>query len=419
MNIILKSVLLDESECDILIKGNKFAKISSKNQKLNANDFYNANVVDCKNLAIMPPFYNAHTHAAMTLLRGFADDMPLKKWLNEYIWPFESKLIPKDIEIGTRLAVLEMIKSGTVFFADMYWHREATAKVVEEMGIRAAIGVTIAENLDSKDHIKSNFKFLKEHKLESERIQLAVMPHSIYTVGENIFKQCVKIASSENYILHTHLCETKSEVFNCKKEIGCSPVELMERYGALHKNFVAAHCVHMSKKDIELMTKSNSFAALNVCSNLKLCSGIPKIAQMYKSKMQLCLGTDGASSNNNLDMLEEMKFASLLAKSQSKAEDFCAADALKLATVNGARAYNINAGVIKEGALADAIFIDLKNERMVPRHNILSNWVYSADSSAINSVMCNGNFVMQNHKVDGEKEILADAISCANSLAKK
>ena len=379
---------------------------------LTVRDYDKAEVVNCKGLAIVPPFYNGHTHAAMTLLRGYADDMPLQKWLQEYIWPFEAKLTAKDIEIGSRLAVLEMIKSGTVFFSDMYWHREVTMKVVKEMGIRAAIGVTIAENLDSPEHIEENFKFLQDHRYENDRVKLAVMPHSIYTVGEKIFKRCAKVANAENYVLHTHLSETLTEIKDCKKQYGCSPVELLAKWNVLGDHMVAAHCVHLSEYDMSLMAESGSAAILNPCSNLKLGSGIPKVNALLDSGMLVGLGTDGASSNNNLDMHEEMKLISLLAKVEpktGKAESLPAEEALKLATANPALAYGIPAGVIAEGFLADALLLDLKNERLVPNHNLVSNWVYAADSSTIHSVICNGKFVMKNRHVDGEEEILKDA----------
>ena len=216
--ILLKSVLMQNAgekpvRKDVLIDGNRFSKISDQ---VSLEEAGNAEVVDCKNFALLPAFYNGHTHAAMSLLRGYADDMELSKWLNQYIWPLEAKLTAKDIEIGSRLAVLEMIKSGTVFFADMYWHREQTMKVVEEMGIRASIGVTIADNLMTEEGLKANFEFLEKHTGESERVKLAVMPHSVYAVGEATLKRCIGIAENENYPLHIHLSETASEVENCK-----------------------------------------------------------------------------------------------------------------------------------------------------------------------------------------------------------
>ena len=417
--LILQSVLFQNEERDILISGKKFAKVT---RELTPRDYENAEVVNCKGFAIVPPFYNGHTHAAMTLLRGYADDMPLQKWLTEYIWPFEAKLSAKDIEIGTRLAILEMIKSGTVFFSDMYWKREATMKVVKEMGIRATIGVTIAENLDTPEHIEENFKFLKDHRLESDRVKLAVMPHSIYTVGEKMFKRCAKVANEENYVLHTHLSETVQEVKDCAKQYGCSPVELLAKWNVLGDHLVAAHCVHLSEYDMSLMAESGSAAILNPCSNLKLGSGIPKVNALLDSGMLVGLGTDGTSSNNNLDMHEEMKLISLLAKVESKkgrADALPAGEALKMATSNPALAYGIPAGVIAEGFLADALLLDLKNERLAPNHNLVSNWVYAADSTAIHSVICNGKFVMRNRHIDGEEDIVKEANACAKRLAGK
>lgn len=411
---ILKSVMNNGKTQDILISGKKFAKVQ---RPLTAADYCNAEIVDCSGLAILPPFYNGHNHAAMTLLRGYADDMPLQEWLTKHIWPFEAKLTPKDIRVGARLAVLEMIKSGTVFFSDMYWHREETIKVVKEMGVRATIGVTIADALQSPELTEASFKFLRDHRLESDRVSLAVMPHSIYTVSDKTFQRCVKVAKEEEYILHTHLSETTKEVKDCKKSHGCTPVELMDKFGALGGNFVAAHCVHLNDNDIALMADSSSAAILNLCSNLKLCSGIPKISKMLESGMLVGLGTDGASSNNNLDMHEEMKLASLLTKVSSRAERLPAAEALKMASSNVAIAYGIPAGVIAEGFLADALLVDLNNERLTPNHNLISNWVYAADASAIKHVICNGKFVMKNRHVDGEEDIIKEAEQTARRLA--
>ncbi|MCF0222394.1 MAG: amidohydrolase [Fibrobacter sp.] len=399
---------------DILISGKRYAKV---NRPLTAKDMDKAEVIDCSGLAILPPFYNGHCHAAMTLLRGYADDMPLQQWLQNHIWPFEGKMTPRDIEIGSRLAVLEMIKSGTVFFADMYWHREQTMKVVKEMGIRATVGVTFAQGLMSEDAIEDNFKFIEKHRFESDRVALAVMPHSPYMVGEALFKRCAKVARQEEMILHTHLAETAKEVRDCKKQYGCTPVEFMDRCGVLGGNFVAAHCVHMSEEDISMMSESESAAIVNPCSNLKLCSGIPKIPKMLESGMLVGIGTDGASSNNNLDMHEEMKLTSLITKVSCGAEKLPAEDVLKMATSNVAIAYGIPAGVIAEGFLADALLVDLSNERLNPCHNLVSNWVYAADSSSIHSVICDGKFVMKNRHVDGEEDIVREAETCAKSIA--
>ncbi len=417
--ILLKSVLMQNAgeppaRKDVLIDGNVFSKIVDGSTPEMAAG---AEIIDCRNFALMPAFYNGHTHAAMSLLRGYADDMELSKWLNEYIWPFEAKLSDRDIEIGSRLAVLEMIKSGTVFFSDMYWHREQTMKVVEEMGIRASIGVTISDVLVSPEGLKANFDFLARHTGESERVKLAVMPHSIYIVSEEYLRRSMEMAEKENYPLHIHLSETEKEVRDCVEQHGCTPVEYLQRIGCLNSRVQAAHCVHFSEKDMEIFAQSGASAILNPNSNLKLSSGIPSIVKMMDRRIPLGLGTDGDSSNNNLDMHEEMKLAALLAKVQGGAETLPASEALKMASVNVARVNGIDAGVIAEGKLADGILVRLDNERMVPCFDLISNWVYSADSRSIDSVICNGRFVMRSGHVDGEEDIVREAGECALRLA--
>lgn len=419
--ILLKSVLMQNAgespaRKDVLIDGNVFSKIVDVSTPEMADG---TEIIDCKNLALVPAFYNGHTHAAMSLLRGYADDMELSKWLNEYIWPFEAKFTDRDIEIGSRLAVLEMIKSGTVFFSDMYWHREQTMKVVEEMGIRASIGVTISDVLVSPEGLKANFDFLAKHTGESERVKLAVMPHSIYIVSEQYLRRSMEMAEKENYPLHIHLSETEKEVRDCVEQHGCTPVEYLQRLGCLNSRVQAAHCVHFSEKDMDVFAQSGASAILNPNSNLKLSSGIPSIVKMKDRRIPLGLGTDGDSSNNNLDMHEEMKLAALLAKVQGEAETLPASETLKMASANVAQVNGINAGVIAEGKLADGILVRLDNERMVPCFDLISNWVYSADSRCIDSVLCNGKFVMRGGHVDGEENILKEASACAARLAGK
>lgn len=416
MKILLKSVFLNDSRKDVLIVGNRFAKIAVD---IPQTEWNGAEVVDCTNFAILPPFYNAHSHCAMTLLRGYADDLPLKKWLEEYIWPFEALMDADAVEIGSRLAALEMIKSGTVFVADMYWNRERTIKVMDEMGLRAAIGVTMAQNLMSLEKIEENFSFLQKRYGVNDRIQLVMMPHSIYLVDEMLLKRCSRFALEEGLYLHTHLSETKMEVENCLREHKCTPVEWLEKCGALNDRLTAAHCVHLSEKDMELMASVNATAVLNPCSNMKLNSGIPNISAMLESKMKIALGTDGASSNNNLDMREEMKITSLLAKSFGHASTLPANEILTLATRNGAQAFGIDAGIIQEGALADALLVRLDEPCMSPLFNLVSNWVYSANSSIIDTVICNGRFLMRNRHIDGEKEIINAAEKCAKKIASK
>lgn len=417
--IALKSATLPGGgKKDILIEGGRFARIADG---LSPQEMENAVVVDCSSFTVLPAFYNGHTHAAMTLLRGYADDMELNRWLTQYIWPFEAKLTADDIEIGSRLAVLEMIKSGTVFFADMYWQRERTIKVVEEMGVRAAIGVTIANALLSEEKLEECFAFLSAHTGESDRVKLVVMPHAVYTVTEPTLRRCIEAARAGNYLIHTHLSETAKEVADCRAQYGCTPVELWQRLGGLDDRFVAAHCVHFTESDIRAFAAAGATAVLNPTSNLKLCSGIPPIPVLLAGGVKLALGTDGASSNNSLDMHAEMKLAALLAKVQGSAETLPAQTALDMATRNVARAYGLpdGTGEIREGAPADCLLVDLGNERMAPCHDLVSNWVYSADSTAIDTVICAGRILMRHRHVDGEEEIVKEAQACAHRLASR
>lgn len=413
-NYLLKSVYLDKATCDILVSDGKFKRIAPSL----TDESPNTEVVDCSGLAILPPFYNAHTHAAMTLLRGYADDMDLFKWLSEYIWPMEAKLSAKHIEIGTRLAILEMIKSGTVFFSDMYWHRKSIMKVVEEMGIRSTVGVLMLEGVPFQEDFESCFRSLEAHEGESERVKMAVMPHSVYTVGEDLMKRCAAMAKAENYVFHIHLSETENENRQCLEKYGCSPTEFLQRTGATETSLVAAHCCCLSENDRRILKDCGATVALNPCSNLKLSSGIPDIPALMNAGIKLSVGTDGTSSNNNLDMHEDMKLVALLAKvcPGGSAETLSAEQALYMATRGGALAYGIDGGIIEEGRLADALLVKMDNERMVPNYHLVSNWVYAADSRAIHSVMCNGEFVMRNGHVDGEEDIIREAKECAIAL---
>lgn len=414
-SLLLKSVWKEGDVVDILIQQNRFHKIAPN--ILPEDIPLHTKIINGAGKAILPPFYNSHTHAAMTLLRGYADDMSLFKWLSEYIWPLEGKLTADDIYCGSRLAILEMIKSGTVFFADMYWNREETIRAAVEMGVRATIGVTFAENLMTPESIEKNFEFLKNERHRHERIKLAVMPHSIYTVGDSLWVRCAEVARSLGLVLHTHIAETKEEVENCQREKGKTPVQYLDDLGVLGPSVVLAHAVHLSPEDIEIIKKRKVTLVHNPGSNMKLGSGIMDIASLMKAKIPIALGTDGASSNNNLDMREEMKLASLLAKVQGDPKLLTAEEVFRMATLNGAQAYGLDAGLIEEGKLADALLIDLNNERLIPNYHLISNWVYSADSRCIDMVICDGQILMEKGHVRDEENILTEAKKFAHRVS--
>ena len=409
--LLLKNILLDGRTTNILIKDGLFADLNA------AADAAADSIYDASGEAIVPSFFNTHTHAAMTLLRGYADDMELFTWLNDHIWPFEAKMTAQDIYNGSRLAVLEMIRSGTTFFCDMYWMMEETAKAVEEMGIRAALGVTLMDRL-GEEKIAADLRFLESWKSPcANRVELAIAPHAVYTAGPELLERCAQAARSNGQRLTIHVSETRQEVEDCIRARGMSPVRWLDKLGVLGPNVIAAHCVYVDPEEMDIMAERGVTVAHNPCSNMKLASGIFPAAKFAASGCNITIGTDGTSSNNNLDMREEMKFASLLAKVSNNSETLPAQEAFKWATANGAKAFGLNAGVIEKSALADAVLLDLSNERLTPNYNLVSNWVYAADSRAISGVLSDGRFVMHKGIVENEEEILAKARESVARLA--
>ncbi len=404
--ILLKDTMLNGARTDVLIAGNRFEKIAP-GQIADAG----TEIVDAAGTAILPPFYNTHTHAAMTLLRGYADDKELFTWLNDHIWPFEAKMSAQDIYEGSRLAILEMIRSGTVFFNDMYWQSDETVRAASEMGIRACVGMTVTDFIGDAA-VEATFERLAALKPgnwadDAGLVRLTLAPHAVYTVCEKLWHRCADFARERGLLLHIHLAETQKEVADCVAAHGKTPVRWLDSLGVLGENVIAAHVVHVDDEEISILRERGVVIAHNPCSNMKLASGTFRSQAFSGAGCRVTIGTDGNASNNNLDMGEETKFAALLAKVSGNPEALPAEEALAWATRNGAEAFGIDAGVIAEGRLADAVLVDLNNERLVPSHNLISNWVYSADSRCIRDVICNGKFLMRAGVIEGEAEILA------------
>ena len=413
MSILIKNVSLDGKNTDIAIRGNRIAEIAPGI----AGSF--DQVIDGSHYAALPPFYNTHCHAAMTLLRGIADDMELFEWLNDHIWPAEAKLTAEDIYWGTRLACLEMIKSGTVFFNDMYFHPAETIRAVEDAGIRAAVGMIVLDvNPDANAAFQRDNEAVWADRFKmSDRIQLAWSPHAIYTVSEANLKMVAEKAAEMKVRVHIHLAETAREVEDCRMKHRCSPVEYLDRLGLLSHMTLAAHAVHLSDRDIELLARRGVFLAYNPCSNYKLSSGRFRFRKLLDSGCKVAFGTDGCASNNNLMMFDEMKVGALGAKQEFGGPTACHAEELFLAaTRTGAEAFGIDAGVITPGRLADIMLIDLDTPMMVADHNLISNVVYAADSSCVATLICNGKVLMQDRHVPGEKEVIREARRCAKHL---
>lgn len=386
--ILLKNVLHDGARTNILIEGDKFKAIGVP------EDIEAAQIIDCEGLAILPAFYNTHTHAAMTLVRGYADDLPLQTWLQDYIWPYESKLTAADIRRGSEMAAKEMISTGSVFFNDMYFEIEETIDIINHAGTRASIGITVMEN-HSKAVEEQKWDFVRHWQDPTGgRIQLAIAPHAIYTVGTEKLKKSAEFAREQGLKIHIHVSETEGEVQACIKEHGTTPVRYLDSLGFLGPDVVAAHCVWVDKEEWDILAERGVTVAHCPCSNMKLGSGRFPYELAIASGVTITLGTDGASSNNNLDLREEAKFAALLAKVSGDPTLLPATMALDWATVNGAKAFGIDAGVIAEGKKADCILVSLDSPKMQPCFNLVSNWIYAADSSAIRKVICDGRIIL-------------------------
>lgn len=417
--ILLHNIWHQDGTYDIQIENNRFVAITKTKALSEWNLSDDIQVVDASGKAILPAFYNGHTHAAMSLLRAYADDMPLATWLNEHIWPAEAKMTTEDMYHGVKLSILEMIKSGTVFFNDMYFAWERCAEAVEEMGLRAVVADSFIDRGDEAYANQFLARFKSQQALNTDKIRFAIAPHAMYTVGGDMLRRCAEAAREADQFLHIHLAETQQEMDDSLAKYGMTPTEYLHSLGVLGPKTIVAHAIYLTDNDMDILKETQTVLVHNPCSNMKLASGIFPSKAVSDKALRVILGTDGSSSNNNLDMREEMKFAALMAKLRYGAEALPATQVLQWATADAAAAFGIDAGVIAEGKLADAVIVNLKHERMTPSFNLTSNWVYSADSSVIDSVLCDGRFLMQNGRVPNEDNIRENAERCAFDLLKR
>ncbi len=381
-------------------------------------------IINGQNKLLMPGFVNTHTHAAMTLMRGYADDLPLMEWLEHKIWPLEAKLTADDVYWGSMLAILEMIKSGTTTFNDMYFFMEETARAVQESGIRAVLARgLIGVGPAAESGLEESRELIgKWHRAADDRISFRLGPHAPYTCPPEYLKKVTALARELNVGIHTHIAETKVELEDIKKQYGKTPVELMEEAGLFEIPTTAAHCVHLTPADIAILKKYDIGVAHNPESNMKLASGIAPVPEMLAAGISVALGTDGASSNNNLDMLQEMRTCALLHKVNTMDPTVLPAyQAIEMATVHGAKALGLGneTGRLQAGLKADLIIISLDQPHMTPVHDAAANIVYSAQASDVETVIINGNIIMENKKIMtfDEKQVLLKAEKAAKRLA--
>nr|WP_236860309.1 amidohydrolase [Candidatus Formimonas warabiya] len=382
-------------------------------------------IIDASGCVALPGFVNTHTHAAMTLFRSYADDLPLMEWLNTKIWPIEAILTGPDIYWGTMLCILEMIKSGTTVFADMYDFMDDVARAVDESGIRAVLSrgmIGVAPN--GERALQESVQFIKNwHGKAGERITAMLGPHAPYTCPPEYLKKVMKYAEELEVGIHIHLAETLAEIGEIEKAYGTRPVQLMNNIGLFEYPVLGAHLVHVNTQEIEILAAKKVGVAHNPQSNMKLASGIAPVPEMLKKGIPVALGTDGASSNNNLDMMEEMRSASLLHKvSTMDPTTIPAYQALEMATRNGAEALKMDGdiGQISVGKKADIILIDFHKPHLYPMHDVAAHLVYSAQSADVKTVIVDGRVIMENRQVLtlDEERILYEAEKCAKRLVK-
>jgi 5-methylthioadenosine/S-adenosylhomocysteine deaminase len=391
-------------------------------------EFHNAlKRIDASGLIALPGFVNAHTHAAMTLLRGYADDMVLMEWLQEKIWPIEAHLDSEDVYYGAMLACIEMIRAGVTTFADQYFFMDDTARAVRDTGIRASLSRgLIATSPNSSRALRENIELCEAWDGEaSGRITTMFGPHAPYTCPVDFLEKVMEAAEEHGVGMHIHLSETRGEVEESRaRHGGMSPIELMDSIGLFEFRILAAHCVHVSPKDIEILSAKGVGVAHNPGSNMKIASGIAPVPAMLKAGVRVGLGTDGASSNNNLDLLEEARLAAFLHKlANDDPTVIPAGQALAMATLGGAKAMGMDfeIGSLEPGKKADIILLDMNKPHMYPKHDLTSHIIYSARASDVTTVIINGESVMEDGVLTGidEQEVLRKAEEKAKALVAK
>ncbi|RZN49486.1 amidohydrolase [archaeon] len=396
---------------DIEIEG---GVIRSLGTGLEGND-----VFDARGFVIVPGFVNAHTHLSMSLLRGAGDDMPLHSWLNDRIWPLEASLSYDDCYWGSLFGIVEMLKTGTTCFNDMYFHMDATTRAVRETGIRAAITHAVIDLGDEKKAQTELQESSRIHRMcrDEKRISYMMGPHAPYTCSEAFLLQIKEYARAHGIKTHIHLSETRKEVEDMEQERSVTPVGYLDSLSFLDEDTICAHGVHLTPEDIKLISSRGCSIVHCPQSNLKLSSGIAPLPQLLDAPIDIALGTDGAASNNSLNMIQETKCMALIHKLQG-ATEVPASTAFSIATRGGGKALGLPVGELTPGYNADMVFIDASHFSMRPSHSLISNLVYSLQEEAIRHVMVDGTFVLRDRELTmvDETSIIEKACEHANAL---
>lgn len=401
--MLIKDVAILNSNMEILehrnvvVKDGRFASIG-----VEAVEKDEEMVIDGKNKLLMPGFYNTHCHVPMTLTRGLGEGLPLHEWLTKKMFPFEGNMTEEDCYYGTLLGAMELVASGCVSVSDMYFHIQDIARALYDAGMKANISHGISsfdpnERPESIKGWKNTVSLMNEYREKKDgRIRVDMGLHAEYTSTENLVRAVSAFAKEQNLTVHTHISETKKEHEECKlRHDGLTPAQYFYQCGMFENHVLAAHCVWLEERDREILRENKATVSHCISSNLKLGSGVAPINGYLDEGIRVVIATDGAASNNNLNLMEEIHLASLAAKGTFMDSTLLSPKTvLKMATLNGAKAQGReDCGVIEEGKKADFILLDLDKPHLIPRHDILANVVYSAQSSDIYMTVIDGRVV--------------------------
>ncbi len=392
------------SEHSVAISGSQISAVLPRSE---AEQLSAKNVIHLPGHAVMPGLINCHGHAAMSLLRGYADDQPLMRWLEDHIWPAEAEHVSEEfVADGVELAIAEMIRSGTTSFSDMYFFPDVTAGLAKKLGMRAQISFPIFDfptvwANDADEYISKGIKLLRQFK-HSDLVSIVFGPHAPYTVSESTLAKIAVLANELDLGVHIHLHETTGEVLQAFEEHGERPLDTLNRLGLLGPKTQCVHMTDLGDQDIDLLAESGSHVIHCPQSNMKLASGACPVPKLLARGVNVALGTDSAASNNSLNMFTEMQSAALLAKLNSgDATALPAKEALAMATIRGARALGIDerVGSIEVGKAADVIAVDLSGPETQPLHNLLSQLVYACNGSQVTHSWINGQMVLDDRRL--------------------
>ena len=407
MDLLIQKVRLGAEFRDILIQNGCFARIEPAIDPLSLSP--STQTLEAEGQAILPSFANVHCHAAMVLMRGLGDGLPLHAWLNDIIWPMERRLTADHVYWGTLFGCLEMIRSGITAVFDMYWQTPQCLRAFYESGIRANFS---HPNIipPGQPALAGLRRDLEEHlalaRSYPARIELSVGIHALYTTSPEMRAICRDFAEAHDLVVQTHVAETKRETDECLQATGKTPVEVFESEGLLNERFLGAHGVWLTDADRARLARRGAAIAHCPSSNMKLASGTFAEGAARRAGVRFGLGTDGASSNNRYDMFAEMRTAALLAKSATLDPVACsAAEIYRTATLDGFRIFRLDAGEIAVGKVADCLLVDLDHTGLVPGHDLISDLVYAATPECVDTTICAGKVLMRHRRIPGEDEV--------------